>query len=52
MREALSGQTDRHVAGFVGGWLGESGCHLGVVGRNLLVQLLVLLDGCLQLGCG
>lgn len=48
--------VDRQVGRFVGGsvveWTGESGCYLGVVGRNLLVQLLVLFDGCLQLSGG
>lgn len=46
----------REVSRFVGvsgvGWVHESGCYLCVVGRNLLVQLLVLLDGCLQVGGG
>lgn len=45
-------QLGRFAGGLVVGWVGESGCYLGVVGRNLLIQLLVLLDGCLQLGGG
>lgn len=54
MRQALGrqtgGQTDRVTGGPVARWAG--GCYLSVVGRNLLVQLLVLLGGSFQLGGG